>query len=49
MLDIRLIRDNADAVKDACRRKRIDADVDQILALDQELREQKTAFDAKSG
>ena len=49
MLDIRLIRDNADAVRDACRRKRIDADVDKILELDQTLREQKTAFDAKRG
>ncbi|MAB90523.1 MAG: serine--tRNA ligase [Planctomycetes bacterium] len=49
MLDIRLIRDNADAVRDACRRKRIDADVDKILELDQTLRDQKTAFDAKKG
>jgi len=46
MLDIRLIRENPDAVRVACERKRIPADVDAILAQDAALREQKTAFDA---
>jgi len=47
MLDIRMIRQDPDAVREACRRKRIDADVDRILELDQTVRELKTAFDAK--
>lgn len=45
MLDIRFVRENSEAVRDACRRKRIEADVDQVLALDGRLRDLKTAFE----
>ena len=47
MLDLRTIRENPDLVRDACRRKKIDADIDGILALDQKARELKTVFDTK--
>ncbi len=47
MLDLRFIRENPDAVKAACARKRIAADVDRLLALDQRSRELKFAFDEK--
>jgi seryl-tRNA synthetase len=38
MLDRREIRDNPDAVRDAVRKKGIDLDVDELLALDQAVR-----------
>ncbi len=47
MLDIRFIRENAGAVKDACRRKRIDVDLDRLLDLDRRQREIKSAFEEK--
>ena len=34
MLDIEYIRNHADAVKDAIRRKRFDLDLDQLLTVD---------------
>ncbi|MEY2742484.1 MAG: hypothetical protein RIS21_852, partial [Planctomycetota bacterium] len=39
MLDPKFIRENPDVVKDACRKKRIDVDVDRLVALDGEMRE----------
>lgn len=47
MLDLRFIRENPEIVKAACRRKRIDADIDRLLELDRTARELKTAFDEK--
>jgi seryl-tRNA synthetase len=47
MLDIRFIRENPDAVKDACRRKRIALDVAQVLAQDARARDLKTTFDER--
>ncbi len=34
MLDIRFIREHADIVKEAARKKRVDVDVDRLLAVD---------------
>lgn len=34
MLDIKFIRENADLIKDAARKKRVDLDVDQLLLVD---------------
>jgi seryl-tRNA synthetase len=47
MLDIRFIRENPDKVKDACKRrnKDMDADVDEILAIDAERRKINTQVD----
>jgi seryl-tRNA synthetase len=47
MLDIRFIRENPDTVKNACRRrnKDMDADVDEILAIDAERRKINTPGD----
>lgn len=39
MLDPKFIRENPDVVKDACRKKRIDVDVDRLVALDGEMRD----------
>jgi seryl-tRNA synthetase len=39
MLDIKYIRENADKVKEACKNKKVEADVDAVLALDAERRE----------
>jgi seryl-tRNA synthetase len=47
MLDPKLIRENPDAVKAACRDKRSSVDVDQVLRLDQERRDLQTALDDK--
>lgn len=38
MLDLRFIRENAQAVAEGARRKRIDVDVDALLRLDEEVR-----------
>jgi seryl-tRNA synthetase len=45
MLDLKFIRDNAELVKEGARRKRIDADVDGLLALDARVREIRTRLD----
>ena len=42
MLDIKFIRENPDAVRNACRVKGLDDRVDEILALDARVRELKT-------
>lgn len=42
MLDIRFIRENPEVVKNACRVKGFDDNVDEILALDTRVRELKT-------
>ena len=34
MLDINFIRENSQKVKEACRNKNINVDVDRVLALD---------------
>jgi len=39
VLDLKWVRENADAVRDAATRKRISVDVDAFLAIDQKLRE----------
>lgn len=39
MLDINFIRDNLDIVKDAARKKRVDIDLDKLIALDEERRQ----------
>ena len=44
MIDIKLIRDNPDLVKQAARDKRLSVDIDQLLALDQRRREFETEF-----
>src|SRR5262249_15245993 len=43
MLDLKFIRENPDRVRAACVKKRIEADVDRILAIDQEVRDLKRA------
>jgi seryl-tRNA synthetase len=43
MLDLKFIRENAAQVKAACTKKRIEVDVDRILAIDQEVRDLKRA------
>ena len=45
MLDIKLIRENADKVKQAAKNKNIDLDVDELLELDQEKRKAQTKID----
>jgi seryl-tRNA synthetase len=45
MLDIKYIRENADAVKQAAKNKRFEADVDGLLALDQRRRELQQEVD----
>ena len=47
MLDIRFIREHPDAVKEACHRKRIEADVDALLEADRRVLELKRLFEEK--
>jgi seryl-tRNA synthetase len=47
MLDIAYIRDNADIVRAAAKNKRIDIDIDELLAVDRTRREAISALDAK--
>jgi len=39
MLDIKLIRENPDLIKDICRKKKVKVDLDKLLQLDQKRRE----------
>src|SRR3989344_1765802 len=39
MLDIKLIRENPEAVKEGCKKKGIECDIEQILPLDKRKRE----------
>jgi seryl-tRNA synthetase len=39
MLDLKFVRENPDAVRDAARKKRMEVDVDRVLELDQKRRE----------
>lgn len=48
MLDIKFIRENPDAVKNACRVKGFDDVTDEILALDARVRELKTITQSKT-
>ncbi len=48
MLDIKFIRENPDAVKNACRVKGFDDHTDEILALDARVRELKTITQTKT-
>ncbi len=48
MLDIKFIRENPDKVKEACRKKKIDFDVDNLLKLDAKRRELIMATENKS-
>lgn len=45
MLDIKFIRENADLIKDAARKKKIDFDVAELLAVDDERRTALAAFE----
>lgn len=45
MLDIKFIRENADKIKETCRNKNIDLDVDQLFKLDIEKREVQNRID----
>jgi seryl-tRNA synthetase len=45
MLDISFIRSNPDTVKQAARNKRVDVDIDKLLALDEERRKLITSID----
>ena len=47
MLDLKFVRENPDAVKGACRRKRIEANVDALLDADGTVRELKRLFEEK--
>lgn len=47
MLDIRFIRENAELVREAIRRKRIGVDLDAVLAADGECRELKMSFETR--
>ena len=38
MLDIAFIRDNPEAIKDGIRKKRMKMDIDELLAVDEEVR-----------
>jgi len=44
MIDLKLIRDNPDLVKDAARKKRMNVDIDALLALDAQRRTLETEF-----
>jgi seryl-tRNA synthetase len=46
MLDLKFIRENVDAVRSACEKKRIPVDLDRLLALDLELRDLRRAQEA---
>lgn len=46
MLDIKFIRENADAVKGAAKNKRFDVDIDRLLALD--VRRRELIFEAET-
>lgn len=39
MLDIKFIRQNPDAVKEGCRKKQVEVDVDKLLEVDKKRRE----------
>ena len=41
MLDIAFIRNNPDVIKDGIRKKRMDMDIDELLAVDEEMRKIK--------
>src|SRR5262249_43799931 len=45
MLDIHFIRENADLVKEAARKKRADVDIDRLLAVDEERRSLRQELD----
>ncbi len=47
MLDIKLIRENPDAVKEAARKKGVDVDIDALLALDERRRHVLQELEAK--
>lgn len=47
MLDIKFIRDNKDLIKEAARKKRIDFNVDDLMAIDDRRREITTAVEQK--
>lgn len=44
MIDIKVIRENPELVKDAARKKRINVDIDQVLAVDTRRRALETEF-----
>lgn len=47
MLDIHFIRENADLVKEAARKKRIEVDVDRLLVIDEERKTLRQQMDQK--
>ena len=48
MLDIKFIRENPEAIKNACKLKGFDDYTDEILALDKRVRELKTITQTKT-
>lgn len=47
MLDIHFIRENADIVKDAARKKRVEVDIDRLLAVDEDRKRLRQELDEK--
>jgi len=47
MLDIHFIRENADLVKEAARKKRVEVDIDRLLAVDEERKTLRQQLDEK--
>ncbi len=47
MLDIHFIRENADLVKAGAAKKRIEVDIDRLLAVDDERKQLRQEFDAR--
>ncbi|HVW71598.1 MAG TPA: serine--tRNA ligase [Candidatus Paceibacterota bacterium] len=47
MLDIHFIRENADLVKEAARKKRVEVDIDRLLAVDEERKVLRQELDEK--
>ena len=47
MLDIHFIRENADLIKEGARKKHITADIDRLLAVDDERKNLRNQIDEK--
>jgi len=46
MIDIKLVRTQPDMIRDLCKRRGSDVDVDRLISVDQELRENKAKLEA---
>ena len=49
MLDIKFIRENADIVKFAAKKKKVNIDIDRLLAVDDLRRDTTTMLETKKG